>query len=65
MSKVKMLKAYKYRLKPKEEQQILIGKTLGCCRFIYNKMLGDKIEYYQENKETLNNTPAQYKEEYE
>lgn len=58
-------KAYKYRLKPTEEQEIMISKTFGCCRFIYNKMLGDKIEYYQENKTTLNNTPAQYKEEFE
>lgn len=27
-------------------------------------MLGDKIKYYEENKKTLSNTPARYKEEY-
>lgn len=27
-------------------------------------MLNDKIEYYNEFKETLNNTPAQYKDEF-
>ncbi len=28
-------------------------------------MLGDKIEYYHQTKEKLNNTPAQYKTEFE
>ena len=56
-----MNKAYKFRIYPNEEQRILIAKTFGCVRFIYNKMLGDKIEYYNQAKEKLNNTPAQYK----
>lgn len=54
-------KYYKYRLKPNKKQQELIIKTFGCCRFIYNKMLEDKINYYKETKQMLNNTPAQYK----
>ena len=58
-------KAYKYRLYPNKEQEILLAKTFGCVRFIYNKMLSDKIEYYKETKEKLNNTPAQYKKEFE
>lgn len=60
-----MNEAYKFRLYPNAEQQILIAKTIGCVRFIYNKMLSDKINYYEENKAKLNNTPAQYKAEYE
>ena len=60
-----MNKAYKFRIYPNEEQRILIAKTFGCVRFIYNKMLGDKIEYYNQAKEKLNNTPAQYKTEFE
>lgn len=58
-------KAYKYRLYPNKEQEILLAKTFGCVRFIYNKMLSDKIEHYKETKEKLNNTPAQYKKEFE
>lgn len=58
-------KAYKFRLYPNKEQEILFNKTLGCVRFIFNKMLGDKIEHYKETKEKLNNTPAQYKKEFE
>ena len=60
-----MNKAYKFRIYPNEEQRILIAKTFGCVRIIYNKMLGDKIEYYHQTQKKLNNTPAQYKTEFE
>lgn len=60
-----MLKAYKYRLYPNKEQQLYFAKTFGCVRFIYNRMLSDKIEHYKETKQKLNNTPAQYKKEFE
>lgn len=60
-----MNKAYKFRLYPNAEQQIFFAKTFGCVRFIYNKMLGDKIKFYEEMKQKLNNTPAQYKKEFE
>lgn len=59
-----MLKAYKYRLYPNKEQEIYFNKTFGCVRFIYNRMLSDKIKYYNETKQKLNNTPAQYKKEF-
>ena len=45
--RVSMLKAYKYRIYPNLEQQEYLAKTFGCTRFIYNKMLADKIEYYK------------------
>lgn len=60
-----MNKAYKYRIYPNKEQQIMFAKTFGCVRFIYNKMLGDKIDFYKKTKQKLNNTPAQYKKEFE
>ena len=60
-----MLIAYKYRLYPNKEQQEIFAKTFGCVRFIYNRMLSDKIKYYEETKQKLNNTPAQYKKEFE
>lgn len=59
-----MLKAYKYRLYPNKEQQEYFAKCFGCVRFIYNRMLSDKIDYYKETKHKLNNTPAQYKKEF-
>ena len=60
-----MLMAYKYRLYPTKNQVIMLDKTFGCARFIYNKMLSDKIDYYKETGEMLKNTPAQYKKEFE
>lgn len=59
-----MLKAYKYRLYPNKEQEEYFAKCFGCVRFIYNRMLSDKINYYKETKQKLNNTPAQYKKEF-
>lgn len=32
-------KAYKFRLYPNKEQEILINKTFGCCRFVFNHFL--------------------------
>ena len=49
-----MEKAYKYRIYPNKEQQILIAKTFGCCRFVYNYYLDKKIQAYKENKTSLN-----------
>ena len=34
-----MYKAYKFRLYPNDNQKILINKTFGCTRFIYNYFL--------------------------
>lgn len=42
-------KAYRYRLYPTTEQKIMFTKTFGCVRFIYNKMLGDRLDYLQGN----------------
>lgn len=57
-------KSYKFRLYPNQEQQQLFAKTFGCSRAIWNMMLADKIKHYEETKETLYNTPAQYKKEF-
>ena len=58
-------KAYRVRLYPNDEQQIFLAKSFGCTRFIWNKMLADKISHYQETNTELKNTPAQYKKEFE
>ena len=57
-------KSYKFRLYPNQEQKQLFAKTFGCSRAIWNMMLADKIKHYEEAKEMLNNTPAQYKKEF-
>lgn len=50
-----MLRAYKYRLYPTDEQKALLAKTFGCCRFVYNWALNLKITAYKERKEKLGN----------
>ena len=60
-----MNRAFKFRIYPNREQQELIAKTFGCVRFVYNRMLSDRIAYYKETKKSLHNTPAGYKKEYE
>jgi len=60
-----MNKAYKFRIHPNAEQSVMFAKTFGCVRFIYNKMLGDKISHYNETKEDLYCYPSQYKAEFE
>ena len=57
-------KSYKFRLYPNEEQKQLFAKTFGCSRAIWNMMLADKIKHYADAKETLYNTPAQYKKDF-
>lgn len=56
--------AYKFRLYPNQEQKQLFAKTFGCSRAIWNMMLADKIKHYEETKEVLYNTLAQYKNEF-
>ena len=46
-------KAYKFRIYPNKEQEILIQKTFGCCRFIYNQYL-KRINLYKQDKSIMN-----------
>ncbi len=45
-----MLKAYKYRIYPNNEQKIQITKTFGCCRFVYNQTLAYREKKYMKKK---------------
>ena len=39
-----MYKAYKFRIYPDEEQKILLNKSFGCARFVYNYYLNLSIK---------------------
>lgn len=49
-----MLKAYKFRLYPNKEQEELIQKTFGCCRFVYNQTLSYRKELYETQNKSMN-----------
>ena len=44
------LKALKIRIYPNVQQTILLNKTFGCTRFIYNTMLSERKEVYDKLK---------------
>ncbi|MBQ4588936.1 MAG: transposase [Bacteroidaceae bacterium] len=48
-----MLKAYKYRIYPTDEQKVLFAKTFGCVRVVYNWGLDLKSKLYKEKKENI------------
>jgi len=49
-----MLKAYKYRIYPSEDQQIQMSNIFGQVRFVYNLGLETKITTYAGNKININ-----------
>lgn len=61
MADVVLNRAIKYRAYPTEEQVVLINKTFGCVRFIWNQMLGDHNRFYEETDLHFIPTPAKYK----
>ncbi len=49
-------KAYKFRIYPEKEQIILINKSIGCSRFVFNHFLAKWKEVYEETKKGLTYT---------
>lgn len=49
-----MLKSYKYKINPSEEQIVLLNKHFGSNRFIYNYFLNERKKEYETNKNTIN-----------
>jgi len=56
-----MNRGFKFRIYPTHEQEILILKTFGCTRWIWNHMLADKIQAYKQDDISLKTNPASYK----
>ena len=56
-------KGFKIRLYPTDEQKVIIEKTFGCCRFIYNNYLQEKNEFYIEHKLELKGKTKEEKAE--
>ena len=54
-------KSLKVRLYPDKEQSILLNKTFGCCRLIYNERLSEHIEWYDQNKDLPKSERSKFK----
>jgi putative transposase len=49
-----IFKSFKFRIYPNKEQEILLAKHFGACRFVFNHYLNKRKETYIENKKSLN-----------
>lgn len=49
-----MLRAFKYRIYPTKEQEILMSKMFGCVRFVFNWALNEIKTAYEKDKTHLN-----------
>lgn len=59
-----MKKGLEIRLYPNKEQRVLIDKTLGCSRFVYNHVLALKKELWEDYKLSFNPNLKSFKEEW-
>ena len=59
-----MKKGLEVRLYPSKEQRVLIDRTLGCSRFVYNHVLGMKKELWEDYKLSFNPNLKSFKEEW-
>lgn len=50
-----MERAYKFRIYPNQQQRLLLAKTFGCVRFVYNYYLDKKIKLYKESGASISN----------
>lgn len=48
-----IFKTYKYRIYPNKKQEVLIQKTFGCCRYVYNKTLAYRKNLYETEKKSM------------
>ena len=57
-------KAYKFRIYPNKEQEVLIAKTIGCSRFVFNHFLAQWNNTYKETGKglTYNSCSAKLKQ---
>lgn len=60
---MKINRGYKFRIYPTKDQEEFINQNIGACRFIYNSILAERKQYYEEHKKDENNQPHKYKTE--
>ena len=50
---MKINKAFKFRIYPDDTQKQFLAQSFGCARFVYNRFLRQRIDYYAENSKGL------------
>jgi len=61
---LKITKGLKFRIYPNKQQQIMINKTLGCSRFVYNHFLHIRMDEWKFNHNSIhyNDTASMLKD---
>jgi putative transposase len=49
-----LLKTFQYRLSPTKEQQRLLNRQLEECRWLWNTLLAERKQAWEERQETVN-----------
>ena len=47
------LRGFKYRFYPTAEQDVLLRRTIGCCRLVYNRALHERSEAWTSGKKSI------------
>ena len=50
--------AYRYRIYPDEAQQLLLRRTFGCCRLVYNLALQQRRDFGRKGRSIRYNSAA-------
>jgi putative transposase len=59
--------AFKFRIYPNAEQETILNRAFGCCRFLWNQMLAEHNDIYQQlkdDKEALHSYKYRTEKEY-
>jgi putative transposase len=52
-----MLLNYQYRVYPNTNQKLQLNSWLRICRYWYNRQLGDRFDWYENNRTSINSCP--------
>ena len=52
-----MLYNYQYRLKPTTEQKLALNDWLRVCRYWYNRQLGERFDWWEQNRSYIDRCP--------
>ncbi len=53
----RMKYTYQYRLYPVDQQKVTLNRWLRICRYWYNKQLGDRFDWWENNRTPINACP--------
>lgn len=52
-------RSYKFRIYPDKKQENLIQRTFGCCRFVFNHFLAERMDQYKQ----IGHSPTRFQQE--